>query len=290
MTMMSQRRLNSLDRARLELLRKLDSIIDFSKSTIQLQIILALALNGENLSTSRLSKIVGERRKAVLDALRKLEYKGLIRRVDGSDSGELVYELTDLGRAFTRGLAGLLSSTPASAKAQHMLGEDLTVSQRITLRTRLVEAGYAYKALVALSLAPRYSLPARDLSRSLGISAERLVSYMDLFTTPPQRIFRKMLKPDGTIIYRLDAEGAKLLARIAESRKLRSRRLAVALARAFKAYSQPKIIAVMSSVLFLANSLAMLLLYLVSQTKAEIVGSILSLVSAFFMYIYWVRS
>nr|MEB3859661.1 hypothetical protein [Desulfurococcales archaeon] len=150
--MMDRRSLSSLDNSRLELLRKLDSIIDFSKSTIQLQIVLALALNGEHLSTSKLSRIVGERRKAVLDALRKLEYKGLIRRVNGGEPGEIVYELTDLGRAFTRGLTGLLGSSLGSARAFNTLSEELTVSQRITLRSRLAEAGYAYKALVALSL------------------------------------------------------------------------------------------------------------------------------------------
>ena len=288
--MMDRRSLSSLDNSRLELLRKLDSIIDFSKSTIQLQIVLALALNGEHLSTSKLSRIVGERRKAVLDALRKLEYKGLIRRVNGGEPGEIVYELTDLGRAFTRGLTGLLGSSLGSARAFNTLSEELTVSQRITLRSRLAEAGYAYKALVALSLAPRHSLPARVLARSLEISTERLISYMDLFTTPPQRIFRKMLRPDGTIIYRLDAEGSKLLARISESRKLKSRRVAVALARAFNAYSQPKIIAVASILLFLANSAITLVLYLVSSLKAEIIGSIASLASALFIYVYWLKS
>ena len=289
MTMIDQRSPHSLDRARLDLLRKLDSIIDFSKSTIQLQIVLALALNGDKLSTSKLSRIVGERRKAVLDALRKLEYKGLIRRVNNVDSSEIVYELSDLGKAFTKGLVKLLNSSTGNTHAYNLLGDELTVSQRITLRSRLVEAGYAYKALVALSLAPRHSLPARILSKSLGISTERLISYMDLFTTPPQRIFKKVLKPDGTIIYRLDTEGVKLLARISESKKLRSKKLAVAIAKAFDAYSQPKIITLVSSVLFLANSLVLLIVTYLEYPYIGLVGSLLAALSAAFILTYWWR-
>ena len=287
MTMIDQRSSYTLSRDRLDLLRRLDSLIDFSKSTIQLQIVLALALNGERLSTSKLARIVGERRKSVLDALRKLEHKGLIKRIDNGGEGEILYELTDLGRAFTRGLVKLLSGGAEGFHSYNLLNEELTVSQRITLRSRLVEAGYAYKALIALSLAPRHSLPARILSKSLNISTERLISYMDLFTTPPQRIFKKVLKPDGTIIYKLDSEGAKLIARIAESRRLRNKRLANYIARLFNAYSQTKIVAITSSILLLANSLILLLFSYSGLTWASLAGSLATALSAIFIIAYW---
>ena len=77
----------SLDEGFLEKLRRikeLDSVIDLSKSSIQLEILLLLGMSESSaLTASEIARGLGIRRKAVTDALRKLLRKGLIIKSGG---------------------------------------------------------------------------------------------------------------------------------------------------------------------------------------------------------------
>ena len=88
---------------KLEILRKLDSIIDFSRSSYQLNIIVLLGKTDKPLDPGKISSTLQIPRKQVLDALRKLKIKGL---VESSASG--YYMLTNNGREFYTTLIELL--------------------------------------------------------------------------------------------------------------------------------------------------------------------------------------
>lgn len=65
----------------LRILRELDSIVDFSRSTNQLVIIFYLSTVSDLTSLSTISYELGVSRKVVPDSMRKLERKGLVSRI-----------------------------------------------------------------------------------------------------------------------------------------------------------------------------------------------------------------
>ncbi|RLG80810.1 MAG: hypothetical protein DRO13_02775 [Thermoprotei archaeon] len=63
---------------RLLVLRELDGIIDFSKASNQLVLILHLYVIGKPVSIAKLTGVTGFTRKSILDSIRKLEKKKLV--------------------------------------------------------------------------------------------------------------------------------------------------------------------------------------------------------------------
>ncbi|MDT7888897.1 MAG: hypothetical protein RQ885_07975 [Desulfurococcales archaeon] len=81
-------------RKRIELFRELDSIIDFSKSSYQLDIVVFMGNIGKPVSIDAIVSALGVERKHILDAVRKLRLKGMV------DSKGSFYILTDVGKRF----------------------------------------------------------------------------------------------------------------------------------------------------------------------------------------------
>jgi predicted transcriptional regulator len=88
---------------KLLLLKKLDETIDFSKSTLQIEVMFTFLMGKEKLTPSELVEVLDERRKAVLDALRKMQLKGIIKK-EGEVEGEPVYVLTESGLRYSKKL------------------------------------------------------------------------------------------------------------------------------------------------------------------------------------------
>lgn len=86
----------------LENIRRLDSIIDFSRATLQLKTILILSISSKGLSAEEIANKTGFRKKTVLDTLRKLEEKGLVVRRNE------IFFLSDLGMKYLEQLRKLL--------------------------------------------------------------------------------------------------------------------------------------------------------------------------------------
>ena len=84
-----------------QFIKRLDSIIDLSRSTLQLEIVLHL-LRKDRVTILELSHALMQRKKALYDSLRKLKIKGL---VGGEEGG---YWLTDYGREQINKLLNIL--------------------------------------------------------------------------------------------------------------------------------------------------------------------------------------
>lgn len=184
---------------RLEELKELDDKVDFARSAVQLGVVLALSLRGAPMSADELAQALGERKKAVLDALRKLELKGLVAKSSG---GEVKYGLSEEGKDYASKLLKLLEG-PAERQPLEGLGE---VSKRDLLKG-LLSSQYLLSAIVALANAKGNAMELRKLAGIMGLSADRAKSYLDLLSRPPSRVFRRLVHPAKGVMYKLDKEG-----------------------------------------------------------------------------------
>jgi DNA-binding PadR family transcriptional regulator len=96
---------------KIDMLRKLDSIIDFSRSSYQLDIIILLGKSSKPMDPGSIASSLGIPRKQILDALRKLKLKGLID-VTGSGS----YTLTKTGVEFFNKLMDLINRSDTDSR------------------------------------------------------------------------------------------------------------------------------------------------------------------------------
>ncbi len=186
--------MSSLDEVRLKLekIRAFDSLIDFAKSRIQLDIVLELAYSHKPLSADDIAKAIGQRKKPVLDALRKLEIKGIIKRVDNYRN---IYELTDLGKQMILDLTSILGASSLKEVARSRLYGKVSARDLIKL---LIPVYYLYEVIVALGTSKKHELPLTSLASSVGISPQRLTVYLDPYSDPKSevRLFKKVRKED----------------------------------------------------------------------------------------------
>ena len=206
---------------RLRLLQRLDSMIDFSRAILQLEIVFALIFSPRSLTPTDFVILLEERRKAILEALRKLEAKGLVVKV-GERAGEYLYSLGEKGKQYAEDLKKLLGLTDEVAVDSRVVAR-MSVPRRLQLVQDLVKAHHVYKAIVILAQAPRRTLRLEKLAREMGLSPDRARSYLDLFSKPPHRLFRKIVAPGGGTHYRLEEEGLKLYRRTPHQRLERNR-------------------------------------------------------------------
>jgi len=174
---------------RLELLKQLNETIDFAKSVIQLGVVLVLHEHKDGLSVDELCVKLGERRKALLDALRKLELKRIITKKDVEDKQVIV--LTKRGVSYVEKLLNILLPRTEVSGVQSLD----TRSKRAVLLNNLVESHYIYTAIVALGEKSDKTLSLEKLAEVMGLSPERAKSYLDVFCLPPNRIFRRIQRP-----------------------------------------------------------------------------------------------
>ena len=161
--------LNDL-RLKIEKLREFDSLIDFSRSLIQLDIVIYLASTNAPMSASEIAKALNQRKKPVLDALRKLELKGLIRKVKNN-----LYELTELGRNAIDDLMAILGIGEAKQILRKSYGK---VKARDMIKV-VTPINYLHDVLVALGTSRNNELPLSELANATGISGQRLVMYLE---------------------------------------------------------------------------------------------------------------
>lgn len=189
---------------RLALLRHLDSIIDFSRATSQLELILYLYSVKMPVTTDDLATAFGYSKKAVLDSLRKLEKKGLISKE--KDGEELRVSLSERGEEFVSKIVDLLK--PAS----QVLGDaQLSVPVRINIAREIMTSINLYKLVVYLGLIkPNKPIIVRGLTRLIGISKSDLDVLLSSFTQPPTKLF-KVVKTSNEDALLLDKQGFELL-------------------------------------------------------------------------------
>lgn len=188
----------------LKLLRELDSVIDFSRSTNQLLLVIYLYSKQEYVSVATISRDLGLSRKNILDSMRKLERKNLVSRLERP--GEIYFSLTETGRSYIDKLLSVLSG----GKEPVGTAESLKVATRINIGQELPTAYRIYRALIAIGLSRRQCLHVRDLARAMELSVDRAKGYLDAFSASPSKLFRRITMPKGTY-YKLTKEGLNIL-------------------------------------------------------------------------------
>lgn len=199
-----QLRADALSR-KLSLLKELDETIDFSKSTIQIEIMFVFLLSKEKLTPSKLVELLDERRKAVLDALRKMQLKGIIKR-DREENGEPLYTLTETGESYSKKLLEALGFD--GERIERKSEDELPNREKVAVIRRIIGLYYIYNAIVYLANFPGGKTDLRRLSFLVGLSPERMKSYLDSYSRPPVRIFRRSVSASTRMtFYKLEKEG-----------------------------------------------------------------------------------
>lgn len=258
----------------LDQLAAIDRVLDIAQSSKQLKVILFLGANGPSPSNVIASGL-GESRKAVLDALRRLRVKGLVRVEEarafpGSAKRYKVYRLTEEGLRYVRLLNGVLSRlAPRADGAARVRQEPDGVPAPArhvrdhSLARALRSVEYVYYAIEALAVLAEHGygrgsyFTVEWLAGKLGVPASRLRNYLDPFVSgPPEeegaKLFRRVYSPStGRVYLQLTDAGLAVLRRLSAIYDARTRakpflRLAsavtgsrhpyVALARFVKAY------------------------------------------------------
>lgn len=195
------------------MLKQLDETIDFAKSVIQLSVVLVLYEHRDGLSLDDLCVKLGERRKALLDALRKLEQKEIV--IKKNHENKQVVVLTEKGISYVEKLLNILLPRNETTNVQNLD----TRSKRTMLINNLVESYYIYNAIVALGERKDKTLSLDRLAQAMGLSPERAKSYLDVFCLPPNRIFRRIQRPGKGTYYKLEDEGLKIYYRTPDFKK-----------------------------------------------------------------------
>jgi len=163
----------------LEQLRSVDRMIDLSKSTLQLDIMLAINNRGEA-SPAEIASAIGQRRKAVTDALRKLRNKGLVE-LTNEGSRTSTYILTEDGK---NTISTLFSFVGAS---------DLKPAPKSQIGTQLPLAVVLSRVLFALGMSKGNCLSLKSLSDVMGLSQQRTESYLEAFMNWEPKLFRRYM-------------------------------------------------------------------------------------------------
>jgi len=212
-------------------LREVDAAVDFARGWLQLRILLTVGYLGK-CTVDRLVEVLGERRKAVLDSLRKMRAKGLIE-------GEGELSLTEEGRrVYNTLLSALGSSRGASA------GTVLSRAAVQDIPRDVIRFSYLYDVLVALGTSRGYELPLSTLASVTRLSPATLEDYLRPYVEDEPRLFKRVTRvgklAGRRVFYRLTDEGLKVYHRLPEYVKYRGS-LAASVLRALTRSGHPRI-------------------------------------------------
>uniref|UniRef100_A0A7J3ZLP6 Uncharacterized protein n=1 Tax=Fervidicoccus fontis TaxID=683846 RepID=A0A7J3ZLP6_9CREN len=194
---------------KLEVLRELDDQVDFARSAMQLNIILTLAFYNKPLTTEALATILGERRKAVLDALRKLESKNLVAKTSG-ENGIIMYELSNEGKEYTSKLLRLLGEPSTQEALIHEAEEEISGAGKSAFLKGVLYSQHLLNAIVALANTEGNAMELKRIAYIMGLSIDRARSYLDMLSRPPNRVFRRLNHPLKGVMYKLDKGGLEI--------------------------------------------------------------------------------
>lgn len=156
-------------------LKQVDRMVDISKSTLQLEILLSLNTR-EAATVVDIVSILGQRRKAVTDALRKLKNKGLIEQ---SSDGKF-YKLTENGSKCIRILADFMGDDKPKINIPRM---DHLDSLPLT--------SVAAQIIMIMGTSKDYRMSLKDIAQTVGLSPQRIQSYLDLYVDGEPKLFKR---------------------------------------------------------------------------------------------------
>ena len=198
--------------SKLELLRNIDSIIDFSRATAQLRIL--VALDRESLTIDEIVNRTGLRRKTVLDALRKLELKGVIKRKNGK------YALTDMGRSIYETLSNLILNDKGVSDLSNVGSLKPLLYD---LYTDILSVAYMLEVIKIIGKRSKPKACIDELALKIGVSVTTLENHLRKFSEGRTAIFNRVDdKVKDCIAYELTELGFTLYRRLYSRRRLLS--------------------------------------------------------------------
>lgn len=214
-------------------LREVDATVDFARGWLQLRILLVVGSLGR-CTVDRLVEIVGERRKAVLDALRKMRTKGLI---EGGDTLSLSEDGLRIYRTLVSVLSGAFVTSAASRYVRAMTTD---------LHRDIAKFSYLYDVIVALGTSKGFELPLDTLASITRLSPETLEDYLKPFVEDEPKLFKRVVKRGKLlsrrkVYYRLTEDGLKVYHRLPEYVKYRGS-VAAALLRSLTNSGHPRVV------------------------------------------------
>jgi len=192
---------------RINQLRSIDKLVDISKSTIQIDIM--LTLNKGDKTSAEIAKEIGQRRKAVTDAMRKLRVKGLVNEVEEDENLKSSrYRLTHSGSnclstllEFTGSDKGCIGEKIGYQRSGDTLentidGPAIQSSPRSFLGMQNDANAFPMAAVVSeliltLGTAKGNIMSRKDLAKAVGLSEQRAESYLEVYLNGPTKLFRK---------------------------------------------------------------------------------------------------
>jgi len=196
-----------------DLLKEVTKVVDVTKGTLQLQMLIYLNDFGPQ-SAEQISKELGKRRKAVTDALRKLKLKEVVSETaQTNERGEstIMYQLTDDGKNYVGSLRDIFSNKGGSA----VTTSRATGFRLIELIEEIPLLFNTYDAIIAIGLSGNKGLSSKKLANLFGLSEQRAITYLDLFTDAKgATLFKKKLSGEGAneeVRYYLSENGQRIL-------------------------------------------------------------------------------
>ncbi len=207
---------------RISTLREVDSAIDIARGWLQFRILLALGFYGD-IDVNDLVRVLRERRKAVLDALRKMKNKRLIEvdngRIRLSEKGKILYETIS-------STIGLENNGGGSLSYRYRRYRDPRIIHDIP--RDLSKSFYLYDAIIALGSSKNYELPLSTLAAISKVSAEVLDDYLKTYVSPPFKLLRRTIITRGflfkkrEVYYKLTEDGLKVYHKLPDYVKYRN--------------------------------------------------------------------
>ena len=188
-------------------LKSIEKLVDISKSTIQIDIMLTLS-NGEKTSAD-IAKEIGQRRKAITDAMRKLRIKGLVNEVEEDENLKSArYKLTYSGSNCLSALLDLIGSDndQISEKIGYILGNNAFGTKDDDSAVQLPSksflgmqndintfpiASVVSELILILGTAKGNIMSRKDLAKAVGFSEQRAESYLEVYLNGSTKLFRK---------------------------------------------------------------------------------------------------
>lgn len=206
---------------KIELIKELDTVLDFAKSTVQLEIILYLSNSKRDLTAREIAQALNMKIKTVYDALNKLISKELVER---TSEGE--YKLTPLGKEFIEKLLKIISDNESRGLQQASLG----VNGFNAIVRNLITFKYVHDVMLILALTDSDKIDVRKLAKILRTSEQTLSEHLELFCKKEGSLglLKKSVGSDTTY-YSLTELGRQEVSKFVSYRRLRNNKLLHAL-------------------------------------------------------------
>lgn len=206
---------------KIELIKELDTMLDFAKSTAQLEIVLYLSNSKKDLTAKEIAQALNMKLKTMYDALNKLVSKELVERTN-----EGKYRLSYLGREFIEKLLKIIVGN----ESRELQQTSLSINNFNAIVRNLVTFKYVHDVMLILALTDSGKIDVRRLAKILKTSEQTLSEHLDLFCKKEGGfgLLKKSVVGDTTY-YSLTELGMQEVSKFMSYRKLRNNKLLRAL-------------------------------------------------------------